>query len=82
MPVLNFNSLSYASKLKEAGMPEELANTQAEELSNIINTHLVTKTDLELLKNELIIKLGTLVISSTGILAVLIGIFGFLGRHA
>lgn len=54
MTVVAFDTLAFATKLKEAGMEPKLANVQAEEtakiLTNLTANQLVTKQDL---KNEI-----------------------------
>lgn len=52
------DTLAYANKLKQAGVPEKQAEVQVEMLAEIIGDRLATKQDLELklaeLKNDLI----------------------------
>ena len=49
-----YDSLGYAQELKEAGVPEALANIQAKALFRVIDQQLVTKQDIK----ELEVKLG------------------------
>jgi hypothetical protein len=46
MASITFNPITYANKLKEAGMAARIADVQAEEMVNMINTHIATKEDL------------------------------------
>ena len=78
MVAMRFNAISYSKRLKEAGLQNKIAEIHAEEMSNIITNEVATKQDLELLKNEMIIKLGTIVITCTFIISMMIGILGFL----
>ena len=49
-----YDSLGYAQELKEAGVPEALANIQAKALFRVIDQQLVTKQDIK----ELEVKFG------------------------
>jgi hypothetical protein len=55
---LIFDTLAYAKKLKEAGVPDKQAEVQAEAIAEVFSENLATKQDLDLkiamLKNELI----------------------------
>ena len=73
-----YNAITYASRLKRAGVPEEVADIHAEEIATIINNEIATKKDLIILKNEVIIKLGSIVIGSTVILSIVLGVLGFI----
>lgn len=72
-----YNAITYASRLKSAGVPSDVADIHAEEISNIINNEIATKKDLLILKNEIVIKLGSIVIGSTVILSIVLGVLGF-----
>jgi hypothetical protein len=76
-----FNAISYANKLKMAGLESKIAEAISEEFSNIIDTQLATKEDLGKLKNEIIIKLGCIVISCTGFLGLCLGALGLFLKH-
>lgn len=86
MTTITFDTLSYAKKLKSAGVPEQQAEIQAEAISEIIDEKIATKKDLlalegnikkdmELLKKDLIIKLGSMIIGS---FIATVSILGFL----
>jgi hypothetical protein len=75
---MRFNAISYSNKLKDAGVQNKIAEIHAEEMSNLINNEMATKQDLALLKNEMIIKLGSIVITCTFIISIMIGVLGFL----
>lgn len=82
---MRFNAITYANKLKDAGLQSKIADIQAEEISNILNDDIATKKDIEMLKleitavkNDIIIKLGRVIIGSTVIISLMIGVLGFL----
>ncbi len=70
-----FDTLSYFKKLKNAGVPEEQANIQAEALRQIVDGSLATKRDLKELEYKLTIRLGGITVAaisiSTAILSML-----------
>jgi hypothetical protein len=89
MSTMVFNAISYSNKLKNSKDKNEMADIQAEELSNIISQEVASKQDLNMVearlsneiknvKNEMIIKLGSIVIGCTFIISILIGVLGFL----
>ncbi len=87
MVTMRYNAISYANRLKEAGLQSKIADVQAEELSNILNDDIATKKDIEILrleitsiKNDVVLKLGRLVIGSTVIISLMIATLGFLLR--
>lgn len=55
---LVLDTLAYANKLKEAGVPEKQAEVQVEMLAMIIDEKLATKNDLFSVKKELEIKMA------------------------
>jgi len=69
-----FDTLQYAKKLKEAGVPEKQAEVQAEALSEIIEDKIATKQDLKELEYRLIIKMGAMLVAVVTILGALIRI--------
>lgn len=81
MSAITFDTLAYTKKLKSVGFTEEQAEAQAETLSEIIESNLATKhdienvrKDIEMLKNELILKLGAMLAISIGVVATLVKI--------
>ena len=50
---LAFDTLQYAKKLREAGVPEQQAEVQAEALREIIDDKLATKADIRQLELEI-----------------------------
>ncbi|WP_424947748.1 coiled-coil domain-containing protein [Candidatus Spongiihabitans sp.] len=48
-----FDTLAYASKLKEAGFTERQAKAQVEALVAVVNENLATKEDIELIRREM-----------------------------
>lgn len=82
---MRFNAIIYANRLKDAGLQSQIADIQAEELSNILNDDMATKKDIEILrleiqasKNDIIHKLAKVIVSSAIIISLMIGILGFL----
>ena len=77
-----FNAITYANKLKDAGMSARIADVQAEEMTEIINSELVTKSFLETKLHELelkmIVKLGSFMVVQSGII---LAVLGFLIKH-
>jgi len=82
---LAFDTLAYAKKLKEAGVPEAQAEVQAQALAEIVEERLVTKRDLKELETEikrdikememrLTIRLGGMLVISIGVVATLVKI--------
>ena len=78
-----FDTLMYAKKLREAGVPEKQAEIQAEALLEIMENNVATKSDLTELKKEfkmdlkeleykLIIKMGAMFGLTIGVLAAII----------
>lgn len=76
MSAARFNAITYSKKLQAAGLHKDIADVQAEEMSVIINNDLVTKQDLlnleVRLKNEIIIKLGSITIACTAVLGIIL----------
>ena len=76
-----FDTLAYAKKLKSAGFTDEQAEIQAEALAQIVDEKLATKKDILLLQHDikelesrLIIKMGSMLVVTIGILATLMKI--------
>lgn len=67
-----FNAITYANKLKEAGMATRIADIEAEQMSDLINNDLVTKSflasELNKLELKLTIKLGAIMVAGMGVL--------------
>lgn len=85
MATMRFNAIIYANRLKDAGLQSQIADIQAEELSNILNDDMATKKDIEILrlqieaaKNDIIHKLAKVIVSSALIISLMIGVLGFL----
>ena len=53
-----FDTLAYAKKLREAGVPEKQAEVQAEALAEIADEKLATKDDIEKLKKDILLALA------------------------
>ena len=71
---LAFDTLAYAKKLKQAGVPEQQAEIQAEALATIVDEKLATKRDLKELEMRLTLRMGTIAAGAITILAILIKI--------
>ena len=86
MNATNFDSLSYANRLKAAGMDAGLAEVQASAMTEVMNGHfqnLSTKQevqqlghdlrkDMQLLEQRMVIKLGSLMVLAIGMVATLV----------
>lgn len=68
MAAIAFDTHAFIKRLIAAGMPEPQAEVLAEEQAKLIETHLATKTDLELLKHELTIRIGGMIMALGGVL--------------
>ena len=69
MNILNFDTLKYAKRLKAAGMDSLLAEEQAAAMAEVLDINLqnlATKSDLQLLEQRMVIKLGALMVVSIG----------------
>lgn len=58
MTTLAFDTLMYAKKLREAGVPENQAEVQAEAMAEIVEDKLATKQDLRNLELTLELKIA------------------------
>ncbi len=78
-----FDTLAYAKKLKEAGVPERQAEVQAEAMAELVEERLATKQDLKeievSLKYEIkememrmTIRLGGMIVLAIGVVATLV----------
>jgi hypothetical protein len=79
MTVLSFDTLKFARRLQAAGMDARLAEEQAEALAEALEVNLkplVTEDKLEselrLLEQRLIIKLGSMLVVAVGSVAALV----------
>ena len=83
MTTLVFNSLAYFEKLRDAGVTEKQAKVHADAMNELVDDKLATKEDLlflkedlrkeiELLKKDLIIKLGSMIMGSISLLYILL----------
>ncbi len=68
MNALIFDTHAFVKRLTGAGMPIEQAEVLAEEQARLVDERLATKIDLELLKRDLTIRLGDMIVIATGIL--------------
>jgi len=75
MNILNFDTLKYAKRFKAAGMDFLLAEEQAATMADVLEINLqnlATKSDLQLLEQRMVIKLGALMVISIGVLTALL----------
>ena len=68
MNSLVFDTHAFVKRLTGAGMPIEQPEILAEEQARLVDERLATKIDLELLKRDLTIRIGGMVVIATGIL--------------
>ena len=82
MSATSFDTLTYAKLLQEAGFTAQQAEAQAEALRAVVDQNLATKQDLkemetrldhkiELVRRDIIIWLGGMIVVTTAALAVL-----------
>jgi hypothetical protein len=74
-----FNTLTYAKKLEDAGVPRSQAEAQVQVLAEIVEGELATKSDIKRdfkeLEHRLVVKLSAIVGSMITLLGVVIAIF-------
>ena len=68
MSAIAFDTHAFIKRLVAAGMPEAQAEVLAEEQAKLIETQLATKVDLELLKHDLTIRVGGMIMALGGVL--------------
>lgn len=59
MPMTGFDTLEYVHQLKEAGVPEKQAETHAHALSEVIESNLATKRDIESVRRDIKLEIET-----------------------
>jgi hypothetical protein len=86
MNALHFDSLTYANRLKAAGMEAGLAEVQASAMTEVIQGHFQTlstkqevqqlgndlRKEMQLLEQRMVIKLGSLMVLAIGVVATLV----------
>jgi len=86
MKALHFDSLTYANRLKAAGMDGGLAEVQASVMTEVIQGHFQTlstkqevqqlgndlRKEMQLLEQRMVIKLGSLMVLAIGVVATLV----------
>ena len=50
--MMSFDTLSYAKKLREAGVPEQQAEVHAQAVQTLLEERLATKQDIELVRRD------------------------------
>jgi hypothetical protein len=68
MSAIPFAAHAFIKRLTGAGMPEVGAEIMADEQARLIESQLATKMDLELLKNELTVRVGGMLLTLGGVL--------------
>lgn len=71
MAALTFDTLRYANRLKEAGVPPAQAEAEAVALSEVLDVNLkelATKEDLKTMELRLTVKLGAFLSVAVGVL--------------
>ena len=86
MNALHFDTLTYANRLKSAGMDGGLAKVQASVMTEVIQGHFQTlstkqevqqlgndlRKEMQLLEQRMVIKLGSLMVLAIGVVATLV----------
>ena len=75
MSTTTFDTLAYAKRLREAGVPEPQAEAQSAALADALRQNageLATKADLRELELRLTIKLGAMLVIAIGAVATLV----------
>ncbi|WP_154723961.1 DUF1640 domain-containing protein [Vibrio cyclitrophicus] len=76
MSTILFDTHSFVKKLTEAGMPEKQAEILASEQAQLVENRLATKTDLSVMKkdivNELTIRFGSMLVIAVAVVATLV----------
>ena len=83
MTAIAFDTLAYANKLKQAGVPDRQAEVQAEAMAELVEERLATKRDLSELEERLAnrmnelgcrltVRLGSMLVVAVSILAALV----------
>lgn len=66
-----FNTHSFVKRLTEVGMPAEQAEVLADSYATLIDEKLATRRDLKELELRLTLRLGSMVVTAVGVVAVL-----------
>lgn len=64
-----FDTLAYSRRLKQAGVPGEHAEAQADALAQVVGETLATKQDLRELEYRLTMRLGAMLTIAVGAVA-------------
>lgn len=76
--MIAFDTLKYSKGLIDVGVSQKQAERQAELLAEVIDSQLATKHDLKTLEFRIIKRMGSLIVTCTAILGVLISLLGVL----
>jgi hypothetical protein len=66
-----FDTLAYSRRLKQAGVPVEQAEAQADALAQVVGETLATKQDIRELEYRLTMRLGAMLTIAVGVVATL-----------
>ncbi len=69
-----FDSLGYALFLRDGGVPQEQAETQAEAAPRFSMADLVTKGDLDVQTHRITVRLAAMLVAGFGIMSAIIGL--------
>ena len=79
MPIIAFDTLKYAKRLKDSGVPDKQAEAEAEALAEVLEVNLKDlptkedlRRDLRELEQRMIIKLGGMMMAAIAIVATLV----------
>ena len=68
MTAVPFDTLKLARKLESAGFPAKQAGDTAEAIAEAMGEEVATRADLELLKRDLKIWFGTVMVAAVGVI--------------
>ncbi len=68
MSTITFDKLAYLEHLKASGIPEAQAKAHAMALDDALRDSVATKVDLELLKRDITIRIGGMIMALGGVL--------------
>ncbi len=72
MSAITFDRLTYLETLKASGIPEAQARAHAVALDEALRDTVATKGDIEILKRDMTIRMGTMLAAAVGIIVTLI----------
>jgi len=72
MSTVAFDRLTYLKTLKSSGIPEVQARAHAIALDEALRDSVATKNDIEILKSDLTIRMGTISAAAVGLIVTLL----------